>query len=429
MVGGARVATGVAVLLAALAGCTSPLPTPSLSPTPSPSATPATSAPAVTPSPTASSITSGSPGAFPSVFGLPSAPYPTSVLGLPVLTVDGASRLLLDGKLDGRVVAVSGYWMVGLAMPCPWAPRPTLTTACLTVGFADEYLRLGTYTENSYTWHPGRQRVGLLIPLTVSETSQGRSGFVPAQMTADNPNPAQRVVVIGHAGDARLWQCAPDQRDECGDVFVVDRFAWVNGIDQGLVVPYTELEASLTVDAVLAAGHIDPTLALTAYPVRSSELGSIDPRLVGVGGDVVWAVRAVSGSADAAGTAPARNVVVDDADGSILRTVPLEVADDYAPARLTVNVFDERTPSGGAWGYASFTVAHVAGLEIRSQTPFSLAPGSYTLRGQIVGDLTSPPPGPPCQTDVDLVANQDLWMTVSFAVDGSCEWAVSEPLP
>jgi hypothetical protein len=248
-----------------------------------------------------------------------------------VLTVDVVSQLLIDGKLGGRVVAVSGYWMQGMPMSCPFVPRePILSTRCLTVGLADEYLHLGSYTPNSYSWS-ARQGLGLLIPVTVTETSQGRNGFLPSQLSADNPNPAQRVVVIGHAGDARLLRCEPDRREECGDVFVVDRFAWVNGVYEQLEIPYTDLQPALTLDGVLSAAQVEPAQALTAYPVQSSEVGSIDPRLSGAGGDLLWVVRAVSGEPGADGTSAAVNIVVDDSDGSLIRTVPLAVAGDQEP--------------------------------------------------------------------------------------------------
>jgi hypothetical protein len=247
------------------------------------------------------------------------------------LTVDVVSQLLIDGKLDGRVVAVSGYWMQGMPMSCPFVPRePILSTRCLTVGLADEYLHLGSYTPNSYSWS-ARQGLGLLIPVTVTETSQGRTGFLPSQISADNPNPAQRVVVIGHAGDPRLTQCEPDRRRECGDIFVVDRFAWVNGVYEQLEVPYTDLRPALTLPEVLSAAQVEHGQALAAYPVESSEVGSIDPRLAGEGGHLLWVVRAVSRSPDAEGTSAAVNIVVDDSSATLVRTVPLALAGDQEP--------------------------------------------------------------------------------------------------
>lgn len=387
----------------------------------------ATSPIATSPAPTAPPT----PGPTPDI----NAPYPAKVAGLPVMTVQAASQLLLDGRLDGRLAAVAGYWITGMPFGCPYTPfAPMLSTRCSSDAFADEHLRLGSYSEGpdgsiSYTWSAGRQRLGLLIPVLTSESSNGTwPEPAPGPPSAQDPTPARRVVLIGHAGDPRLWQCRPADRDECGQIFVVDRIAWVDGVDLPLTAGFSEVDTALTLDQAIAASGVAPESVVSAYPLVAASLGDVDPRLVGVDGEVVWAIRVAMGL-DAAGAAAARSLVVDDANRTILRTVPLETGDDYVPALLTIYVDDSRTPSGGEWGYSSYLIADSDGREVRPQSAaVALAPGSYSLSGFIRGDLTSPPPGPPCQTDIDLVANQDLWMTVSFARDGSCTWAVSEPL-
>jgi hypothetical protein len=349
---------------------------------------------------------------------------------LPLLTVDEASRLLFDGKLDGRLVTVFGWWMEGMPMSCPYTPfAPALSTRCVLRAFADQHLQLATYTESTYSWSGGQQRVGLLVPAMVSETSVGVQPESPVQPTTRNPTPAQRVVVIGHAGDPRLWQCRPQDREGCGDIFVVDRIAWVEGVDAPLKTGFSEVAASLTPDEAVAATGADPAQVVSVLALRGEDVGTIDPRLSGGDASAVWVIR-FAGTPDEFGTADATTYVVDDASATVLSSVPLQVDAHYAPALLTIYVDDERTPAGGEWGYANYSIIGPNGPISRGNSAaMALNPGTYTLRGNITGDITPPPPGPPCETQVELAANDDVWWRVAFAQDGSCTWAPTQPLP
>lgn len=405
MIAGTRFAAGIALLLAAVVGCTTEAPTFS----PGSTDTPASAA---TPEPSQ-----------------PSDLGPT-VLGMPVVTVDEASRLLFDGKLDGRLVAVFGWWMEGMPMSCPYTPfAPTLSTRCELRAFADQHLQLATYTESSYSWSGGQQRVGLLVPVFVPETSAAIRPGSPVPPTTQNPTPAQRVVVIGHAGDPRLWQCRPQDRQGCGDIFVVDRIAWVEGVDAPLKAGHSEIAPSLSMNDAIAATGADSDQVVSAVLVRGESAGTIDPRVAGTDATAGWVIRVV-GSPDEFGTADATTFVVDDKGAAVLAALPLQVAADYAPALLTVYTNDMRTPAGGDWGYTDYSIADSDGVLIRGDAAgVALDPGTYTLRGNITGDVTPPPPGPPCETQVELGANDDIWMRVTFAQDGSCAWAVTQPLP
>ena len=45
------------------------------------------------------------------------------------------------------------------------------------------------------------------------------------------------LVLIGHAGDARQWQCTAATQAECANAFVVDRIDWAAGHDVPLAAP------------------------------------------------------------------------------------------------------------------------------------------------------------------------------------------------
>jgi hypothetical protein len=263
----------------------------------------------------------------------------------------------------------------------------------------------------------------------VSETSVGIQPESAVQPTTENPTPAQRVVVIGHAGDPRLWQCRPQDRDGCGDIFVVDRIVWVEGVDAPLKTGFSEVAASLTLDEAVAATGADPAQVLSVLALRGEDVGTIDPRLSGGDASVVWVIR-FAGTPDEFGTADATTYLVDDASATVLSSVPLQVDAHYAPALLTIDVGDDRTPAGGEWGYANYSIIGPNGPISRGNSAaMALDPGTYTLRGNITGDITPPPPGLPCETQVELAANDDVWWRVAFAQDGSCTWAPTQPLP
>jgi len=66
-----------------------------------------------------------------------------------------------------------------------------------------------------------------LEPFFMSETS----GDVSTWLTAGATGEPAALVLIGHAGDARQWQCTASTQGECANAFIVDRIAWAPGQD------------------------------------------------------------------------------------------------------------------------------------------------------------------------------------------------------
>ena len=156
----------------------------------------------------------------PSPDGAPPGPagFPATVGGMPVVSVAQAATLLDAGNLDGRAIAVAGYYF-SVAMPCP-APQGyvgPLEGWCRRVAFADDAAgaTMCTYGADAMECHAPPSGVRL-APWFVPETS----GPLPQLEHAPVP-----LVLVGHADDARQLQCSPETQAECADAFVVDRVA------------------------------------------------------------------------------------------------------------------------------------------------------------------------------------------------------------
>jgi len=84
-------------------------------------------------------------------------------------------------------------------------------------------------------------------------------------------------VIIGHAGDARQWQCTAATQAACAHAFVVDRIAWADGHDVPPAAPETGdaqtgkvITPTMTLAQVAAAVGLGDDL-LTGAPFRRDE--------------------------------------------------------------------------------------------------------------------------------------------------------------
>ncbi len=183
-------------------------------------------------SPSAGATTSPSLGANASPSGivspLPSASaQKTEVAGLPVLSVASADELLRSGKLDGQAVAVAGYYNA-MALPCPYPGRyiGPLESWCTVVAFTDT--RAGaTLCQSSGTngMSCGQPSGTNLAPFFMTETS----GDPWSWLAGGAMGAPVAMVLIGHGGDARQWQCTAATQAQCASAFVVDRIAVADG--------------------------------------------------------------------------------------------------------------------------------------------------------------------------------------------------------
>ena len=131
------------------------------------------------------------------------------------------------------------------------------------------------------------------------------------------------LVLIGHAGDARQWQCTAATQAECASAFVVDRIAWAEGHDVPPAAPETgdqqtgkPITPRMTLAQVAAAVGLGDDL-LTGAPFRQGDIATIDPRWNFAGDDIVWLVRSLGPAAGsgAGETRPETVWLVDDATG------------------------------------------------------------------------------------------------------------------
>ena len=342
---------------------------------------------------------------------------------MPVISVAQMHELAAAGKIDGRVVAVGGYWSQQM-IPCPFAPHQSVMDGfCTGITFAD-------------SGEPPSRGIGDPSIILPREAANGNLLF-----TAQTSAAPGAVVLIGHAGDSRAWQCKPDDRAGCGSKFVIDRVAWINGQEQDVNSPSSDLtlaQLHLTPDqAATAALHEGDTL-LTAYPLLAIDMNNVDPRFLNVGAkppyvgavsNPAWYVSVATGTADTDGVLTSAARVVDDASGQVLAEMPLTVAADYRPARLIFesgqdsrNEFGPNLyPRGEVNSVGTPIFADYVGL---SSTPVALIAGQYVLRGFVgnqngggdVGDLT-------CDLPVTVAAEANVAFAATCFTKTSCSWA------
>lgn len=284
---------------------------------------------------------SPSTGVSASVSPLPSAAaFPSEVAGLPVITVASAAELLQSGKLDGQAVAVAGYYDE-FTPSCPYPGRyiGPLESWCRLVTFTDTRASAQLCQPEGANGMSCSQPSGAnLAPFFVSETSGNAGSFLTGGATGE---PAA-LVLIGHAGDAREWQCSAATQAQCARAFVVDRIAWAEGHDVPPAAPETGNQQTakvitprMTLAQVAAALRLGDDL-LTGAPFRKGDIATVDPRWNFADDDVVWLVRSLgpAGRPGAGETRPETVWLVDDATGNVIDSHPLQLAADYQPARL-----------------------------------------------------------------------------------------------
>lgn len=401
-----RVASGFVVSCLLVLACmtTAPTPNPTATSSPPPAATPTPCGPpstcGVLPTPTVGPTTDTG--------------FRTSILGLPVYTVAGINQLAVSGALDGRFAAVAGYWQQ-YALPCPYmAHQPPLSGFCNGGKFGDT---------------PGSVEVAGGIdggaPLAVTETSAGN---VLWQIPGGPVGPSSQVALVVHAADARSWQCDPAQRAECASRLAIDRVAWAGGEELAMDQPdpnTAPADLHLTLDQVIAAAAVPGETVVLAYPLDAGSLNEVDPRFTGQGQGNLWYVRLISGAPDADGVAPGKDVLIDDATGTVVTTMPLSVDPAYSPARL---VLDQNGYSGSGAARPRYEVS-VDGRIVAnnwldsSSTPLALEVGAYDVRAYLGTETTDLGDTFSCEQPVALAG--DVAYYADYA-NGGCIWKMGE---
>jgi hypothetical protein len=391
---------------------------------------------------------SASPSA--TVSPVPSAgAFPSEVAGLPVISVASADELLRSGKLDGQAVAVAGYYDQ-FTPSCPYPGRyiGPLEDWCRFVAFTDTRAAAQLCQPEGSNGMSCSQPSGTnLAPFFMSETS----GVLVSTRTAGASDVPAALVLVGHAGDPRQWQCTAATQAECARAFVVDRIAWANGHGVPPVAPTTgdqqtgkAITPRMTLAEVAAAIGLGGNL-LTGAAFRAGDIATIDPRWNLAGDDIVWLVRSL-GPAAQAGSAETRSEIVwlvDDATGKVIDSHPLKLDPDYQPARLwqmaTVHgveccagdvlafyrvasgdgtaVYEGMLQGGssGGSGYTTYGGGYGSG-------PLVLPAGDYSVTAWLApynGGVAGAPRGE-CSTEVTLRPLDDVALNADFPADKAC---------
>ncbi|MFN8520292.1 MAG: hypothetical protein U0667_13060 [Chloroflexota bacterium] len=286
--------------------------------------------------------------------------FPSEVAGLPVMGVAEAEALLRSGTVDGQAVAVAGYFDAFLgSCPAPLGPVGPLEDWCRFVAFtdmrADAQLCRPT-GDGSVCSSPSGTYVA---PFVMGETSGDPRSWLSGGWASE---PAA-LVLIGHVGDPRQWQCPTDTQAECAGAFVVDRVAWAEGASVPPTAPETgdgrtgaAIAPRMTLDQVATVIGLDDERLLTGAPFRAADIATVDPRWNLVGDEVTWLVRSLDDpvGSDAAAPRPETAWLVDDATGSVIDSHPLRLDPTYQPARLwqTVTVHGASCCASDVLAYA-----------------------------------------------------------------------------
>ena len=401
---------------------------------------------------------SASPSA--TVSPVPSAgAFPSEVAGLPVISVASADELLRSGKLDGQAVAVAGFYN-SMALPCPYPGRyiGPLEGWCRYVAFTDTRSTAQLCQPEGSNGMSCSQPSGTnLAPFFMTETSGDLGSFLTGGATGE---PAA-LVLIGHAGDARQWQCTAATQAQCASAFVVDRIAWANGHDVPPTAPQTgdqqtgkAITPRMTLAQVAAAIGLGIGLGddpLTGAAFRAGDIATVDPRWNLAGDNVVWLVRSLQPAAgsDAQGVRPEIVWLIDDATGKVIDSHPLKLASDYQPARLwqmaTVHgveccagdvlafyrvasgdgtvVYEGMVPGGssGGAGYTTYGGGYGSG-------PLVLPAGGYSITAWLApygGGVAGAARGK-CSTKVDLRPLDDVALNADYPPNKACTF---QPAP
>jgi hypothetical protein len=177
-----------------------------------------------------------------------------------------------------------------------------------------------------------------LAPFFENETSGDPWSWLTGGSEPGEPEP---LVLVGHAGDARQWQCTAAAQAACAHAFVVDRIAWANGSDVPIEVPQTldkdthkPLTPSMTLDQITTVIGPDNEL-VAAAPFRAGEIASIDPRWNFAGDDILWIARSLGPTPASGGSTRPESVgLIEDATGLLIDSHPQGLDPSYQPARL-----------------------------------------------------------------------------------------------
>jgi hypothetical protein len=376
-------------------------------------------------------------GATPNDSSLATAGFPAEVLGLPVISVPDARVLIAGGRHQGRAMAVGGWWSEGmLAMGCPASPVYTSVVQgyCSATALAPTDAQVDHFQQSDNGSSESFQRpADALSPREGPETAGIDE---PNREVANDPAARQlprRVVLVGHVGDPRAWQCVADAFVSCQKEFVVDAFAWVEGRfidawnDRGGPAPH--LTVAQARDAAQSA--MPGSRLVTISPWDEGEVPSLDPR-IGLSSGAFWLARSIAGAPDPQGTAPLVEALIDDRIGAA-RTLSMSFAPGTEPGAVQFVADGNFFEQNGQLPALYAAVVDNAGKRLQQtyfqslgNTPAVLSQGDYTVISWSGDPNTQVPnPTPParvsCSGSVHVQSNVIASVTITWRSDLTCQ--------
>jgi hypothetical protein len=152
---------------------------------------------------------------------------PTSVDGLPVMTVTEAIAAHRAGSLPGGRAAIRGYWSNGsIGHMCAAPPEGEvpgeLELYCHDneAGITEQDEPILVVEQTGYVSYQAR---GPHLAPWISEAVEGVDALGPRPWINGQPFPPVPIVVTGHFDDPRAAQCRPEARQLCLDRLVLER--------------------------------------------------------------------------------------------------------------------------------------------------------------------------------------------------------------
>lgn len=263
--------------------------------------------------------------------GGPDDPFPSEIQGLHVRSVGEAIAADRRRELDGRAVAIAGYfsWDQRSYFTCGAWPKEEpgeLELYCFEGQWAlaeqDESIVRPDQGDPAFRYpFRGPSLIPHLPPLLTS--AQGW----PQDEAFAVGRRAAPVVFIGHFRDPRARLCRPEAIDSCGERFVVDKLAWIAGEYVPLMARIADAQESprrvleepwqLAMDALR-----EPALVLSMAALPAPDVREQNP-LLGAEGDESTTVWYVTGVEDVGGEDRYTALAFDDATGRLLTRTEL----------------------------------------------------------------------------------------------------------
>lgn len=259
-----------------------------LGPRPEPPTVPPPAADVTPASPAAPPSTAPSPSPGPAILVGADDPAPTQFGDLPAST-PGELIAARDGGRSPTTVAVSGYLQVTAGAGCADQPGGPMGPWCVRTGILADWW----WTAMSTLTGPVPPHIHLVVPVGV------RLPEAVERTAGSTDEGGAHVLVVGHFDDAS--PCGANGRS-CGDGFVVERFAWADGVRVGLTPLIADrLDTGTQRPNPFMLILDDADMPLSAVLVWPNAVASIDPAAAtlaaaGPPSEPVWYLRVLDGA-------------------------------------------------------------------------------------------------------------------------------------